>query len=67
MDLVEEHRERHGLNRCLEAVGLAKSTWYYRQRRPDPRERDCDLRKELLEIDGGIRVLGVQDECSKAL
>lgn len=50
VELVEAHREHHGLNRCLEAVGLAKSTWYYRQRRPDPQERDRNLRKELLEI-----------------
>lgn len=49
MELVEAHRDRHGLNRCLEAVGLAKSTWYYRQKRPDPSERDSELREALLE------------------
>ena len=31
--MVSKHSEEHGLNRCLEAVGLPKSTWYYRQRR----------------------------------
>ena len=28
--LVEEHRATHGLNRCLEALGLSKGTHYYR-------------------------------------
>ncbi|HKJ67515.1 MAG TPA: transposase, partial [bacterium] len=29
--LVESVWETHGLNRALQAVGLAKSTWYYHQ------------------------------------
>jgi putative transposase len=31
--LVERHREEFGLNRCLAALGVSKSTWHYRQRR----------------------------------
>lgn len=50
MELVDKYRGRHGLNRCLGAVGLAKSTWYYRQRRSDRSERDRELRETLLEI-----------------
>jgi transposase InsO family protein len=28
---VDQHKENRGLNRCLEAIGLPKSTYYYRQ------------------------------------
>ena len=31
MDLVDEHKEEHGLNKCLEAIDLPKSTYYYRK------------------------------------
>lgn len=27
---MDEHREEHGLNKCLEAIDLPKSTYYYR-------------------------------------
>lgn len=50
VELVERHRDRHGLNRCLEAIGLAKSTWYYRQKRAERGERDRALREALLEV-----------------
>lgn len=50
VELVKTHQDRYGLNRCLEAVGLAKSTWYYRQNRSAPEERDDDLREMLLEV-----------------
>jgi hypothetical protein len=36
----------------LEAVGLAKGTWYYRQGRTEPSARDRELRETLLEIIG---------------
>jgi len=29
VELVEEHKEEYGLNACLTAIGLPKSTWYY--------------------------------------
>ena len=28
--MVDEHKEEHGLNKCLEAIDLPKSTYYYR-------------------------------------
>lgn len=31
--MVGEHERKYGLNCCLEAVDLPKSTWYYRQQR----------------------------------
>ena len=46
--LVARHRRKHGLNACLEAVSLSKSTWYYRnQRRPD---RDRVLKNKIVEV-----------------
>jgi transposase InsO family protein len=33
--LVDQHREDRGLNRCLRAIDLPKSTYYYRQKRSD--------------------------------
>lgn len=32
IELVDEHREEHGLNRCLRALGVSKGTWHYRMR-----------------------------------
>ena len=46
--LVALHRKKHGLNACLEAISLAKSTWYYRnQKRPD---RDRVLKDKIVEV-----------------
>ncbi len=28
---MDEHKEEHGLNKSLEAIGLPKSTYYYRK------------------------------------
>ena len=28
--LVDQHKDEHRLNRCLKAIGLPKSTYYYR-------------------------------------
>jgi transposase InsO family protein len=48
---VDQHREDRGLNRCLEAIGLPKSTYYYRQKRPDgPSEEDQRLMNQVREI-----------------
>jgi hypothetical protein len=42
--LVDQHREEHGLNRCLEAIDLPKSTYYYRKNRSDqPSKEEQDL------------------------
>ena len=50
--MVSEHAEEHGLNRCLEAVGLPKSTWYYRQqrKREKPSKEDEMLKTETQDI-----------------
>ena len=51
--LVDQHREEHGLNRCLKAIGLPKSTYYYRKNRSEgPSEEEqklmtCD--REIIE------------------
>jgi len=38
---VDQHKEERGLNRCLRAIQLPKSTYYYRESRPDgPSEED---------------------------
>jgi transposase InsO family protein len=48
---VDQHKEEHGLNRCLEAIGLPKSTYYYRKNRPDkPSEEDQKLMDNVREI-----------------
>jgi len=50
VDLVETHRERHGLGVCLRAVDLPSSTWYSRQKRKDPGVRDEPLRSAVKEV-----------------
>jgi len=48
---VDQHRDDRGLNRCLEAIALPKSTYYYRQKRPDgPSEEDQRLMSQVREI-----------------
>jgi putative transposase len=52
--LVADHADEHGLNRCLEALGVSKGTWHYRMRggsKAAEREaRDEALKAVLLEI-----------------
>ena len=33
--LVDQHGKERGLNRCPRAIGLPRSTYYHRKRRPD--------------------------------
>jgi transposase InsO family protein len=48
---VDQHKEEHGLNRCLSAIDLPKSTYYYRQNRPDGlSEEDQKLMEHVREI-----------------
>lgn len=47
---MDQHKEQHGLNRCLEAAGLAKSTYYYRQRSDTPKEDDLRLMPGIRQI-----------------
>ena len=48
--LVEQHRQRYGLNRCLRALGVSKSTWHRRRRRPEKRLRDEELKAKVLQV-----------------
>jgi transposase len=48
---MDQHRDNRGLNRCLRAIGLPKSTYYYRQKRPDkPSEEEQKLMSQVREI-----------------
>lgn len=31
MKIIEQHRDEYGLNNCLQALSVAKSSWHYRQ------------------------------------
>ena len=50
VELVDRYRHEFGLNACLRALGLSKSTWHHRQHRPDPAARDQPLRDALRAI-----------------
>ncbi|WP_103028979.1 IS3 family transposase [Salinibacter altiplanensis] len=48
---MDQHKEERGLNRCLEAIGLPKSTYYYRQNRTEGlSEEDQKLMSCVREI-----------------
>ena len=48
---MDQQREEHGLNRCLEAIGLPKSTYYYRKNRStEPPEEEQELMDHVREI-----------------
>jgi transposase InsO family protein len=48
---VEQHKKEHGLNRCLEALDLPKSTYYYRKNRPDePSKEEQELMNHVRAI-----------------
>jgi len=50
---VDQHRDDRGLNRCLEAIGLPKSTYYYRKNRSnEPSEEEQKLMDHIREIIG---------------
>jgi len=49
--LVEEHSDKYGLNTCLSAIGLPKSTWYYwKNRKASYQEKYGHLRGPILSI-----------------
>jgi putative transposase len=50
VELVDRYRDEYGLNACLRALGLSKSTWHHRQHRPDPALRDQALRDDLRAV-----------------
>ena len=48
---MDQHKEDRGLNRCLKAIDLPKSTYYYRQNRPEGlSEEDQKLMEHIREI-----------------
>lgn len=47
---MRQHKDQYGLNRCLEATGLAKSTYYYRRQHATPNEDDRRLMTHLRQI-----------------
>ncbi|MCS4044856.1 transposase InsO family protein [Salinibacter ruber] len=50
---MDQHRDDRGLNRCLEAIGLPKSTYYYRKNRSnEPSEEEQKLMDHIREIIG---------------
>ena len=49
--LVKEHKDEYGLNTCLTAIGLPKSTWYYwEKRKVSPEEKYAHLQAPILEV-----------------
>ena len=48
--LVEGNRHEHGLNACLKALSLSKSTWHNRQHRPSQAEQDAPLKARIVEV-----------------
>ena len=48
--LVEEYGSEYGVNCCLEALHLPKSTWHYHRHREKYEDRYSFLRKPLLKI-----------------
>lgn len=48
---MEQHKKEYGVNRCLEALDLPKSTYYYRKNRPDkPSEEEQELMNHIRTI-----------------
>lgn len=51
MKLVEKHTDQYGLNTCLAAIGLPKSTWYYwKDQKVSYEEKYRDLREPMLQV-----------------
>ena len=47
---MDQHKEKRGLNRCLRAIDLPKSTYYYRQNNQGPSEEDQKLMTHIRAI-----------------
>lgn len=52
--LAERHKEEYGLNRCLRALGLSKSTWQYRgkkaERRKEKKAEEEQLKERIVDV-----------------
>ena len=50
-ELVEEYKEEYGLNTCLAAIELPKSTWYYQKKEKVVyAEKYKDLKRSVLDV-----------------
>ena len=67
IELVAVRRCEHGLNRCLEALGVSKGTWHCRMR-GGSKQAERKARDEALRAPGdpGASVLRVPPESSGA-
>lgn len=50
VSLVECHKLKYGLNRCLKALGLAKSSYYWQLKKPTLAEKYEELRAEVIDV-----------------
>ena len=50
MELIKQHAGVYGLNRCLNVLGVAKSTYYYQLRRDEPLSKYEHLRAVITKI-----------------
>ena len=50
LELIKVHRDQHGLNQCLNALGLSKASWHYHQHRVDQTTQDAPLKAAIVEI-----------------
>ena len=49
--MVEQNRDCYGLNRCLEVLRVAKSSWHYRQNGYGrPRAKEEEIEREMRQI-----------------
>ena len=51
MSIIEQSRDEYGLNRCLQALGVAKSSWHYRQKGSGRRgAKEKEMESEMRHI-----------------
>ena len=50
LELVERYRGKYGLNRCLSALGVSKSTWHRYRNRSEVSREDEELKRKVLEV-----------------
>jgi len=50
LKLVRQHSKQYGLNRCLRALGVSKSSWHRSQRRPNVSREDVELKGKVLRV-----------------
>ena len=51
VQMVEKNRDRYGLNCCLEALSVAKSSWHYRHHGYGrPRAKEEEIEREMRQI-----------------